>query len=453
MKLFVFGAGYVGIPYAAGLASLGHDVTVYDPDAKKIAVLNTGVSPIFEPGLDALLTTHRKNLTFLSDLPAAEDALASAEAAFSCVGTPDRADGRGPDLKYVLATSETAARVWRTAPSLAGPRAFVLKSTVPPSIVAPILGLFEGTTIRLISNPEFLQEGRALADFFNPSRIVMGCGEIDREFALQLATDLYGHRNAPIHVVRHASAWLSKYGANGLLATKVIFTNELARVAQATGADIEEIRLAMKDDGRIGSWGLSAGAGAFGPCFVKDLHALETFAGDTATKAQPFFAALKTANHAHCHAMADWIHRELLTSRSQRVAVWGTAFKAGTDDARTSGAVTILLQLGAWFAGVRNAPRFHLSDPLALLQTEEMLRRSSMAALVDYEPDHIAAARASDTLLVLTEWDAYGRVTLDEWKQIAGTCKRVIDLRRVLDRGMLARAGITYKALGVGEEG
>ncbi len=370
MKIVVVGTGYVGLA-CVGFVTLGHEVVGYDIDAAKIDRLNRGEMPIVEPGLLELIEEGKRNrqLTFTTDLGSA---LSGADVCFVCVGTPALSDGNA-DLQFVDAavTAVNAAKDEGTI--------VVIKSTVPV-----------GTCRRLgtASNPEFLREGRALQDFLHPDRIVIGA---DDETTRLKLLQVYAAVDAPKLTMSPESSELTKYAANGFLATKISFANEIANICDRVGANVLDVTQAIGLDPRIGPQFLNAGIGYGGSCFPKDTSALRQIAGD----AQIEFKLLDAVIEANNRQRERFVEK-LGDVDGKHLAVWGLAFKAGTDDVRESAAIDVierLLQAGATITA---------HDPLAMPNAKAILGNR-----INYGTTPGVVLEGADALLVLTEWPEF----------------------------------------------
>ncbi len=427
----VFGAGYVGLVTAACFAELGRGVVLHDVDAAKLATLRAGALPIHEPGLLELVErgVRAGRLRFADD-PA--EAVAGMGAVFVAVGTPPAADGRA-DLSAVRAAARTIARL------LDGPTVIVNKSTVPVEtgdLVAAIVR--EQRTARhdavVASNPEFLREGSAVADFFAPDRIVIGCEDPQ---AAALLRELYAPLNAPLIVTDVHTAEMIKYTANAFLATKVSFANEIAAICERVGADVQTVVAGAGADKRIGTAFLGAGLGFGGSCLPKDVAALRRIAEDAAVEPTLLDAVL-AVNARQIERLCARIAYLLDGLARKRVGVLGLAFKPQTDDVRASPALALIEALLA--AGAQVC----VHDPVA---TENA--RALLGERVSYAPpgDHHAVALGADALVLATEWNAYRELDL---ARLRATMRRriVVDARNFYEPARFTRAGFHYAGIG-----
>jgi UDPglucose 6-dehydrogenase len=431
LPLTVVGAGYVGLVAAACFAELGHTVTCVDRDADRVADLRRGRIPIHEPGLEDLVvrTMHTGHLRFGTDVTAS---VPTSRVVFIAVGTPPGEDGSA-DLSHVLAVADAIA------PVLAPDTVVVNKSTVPvgtADAVAARLALRTTVPFAMCSNPEFLKEGDAVLDFLHPDRVVVGTDDPDAAATMQRVYAPIVASGARYLAMDVRSAEMTKYAANGMLATRIAFMNEVAALCDASGADIEQVRRGIGSDRRIGEAFLKPGPGFGGSCFPKDLRALEATATRLAVPAG-LITAVETANARHMHVPLDKA-KALLGAHidGARVAVWGVAFKAGTDDVRESPAIPLvrgLLDAGAQVV---------LHDPEALDNA-----RRTFGDAVRYDRDPWAAARAADLLVVMTEWPSYRDVDPMRLLDVLAV-PRVLDARNLFDPALLRALGFTYASIG-----
>ena len=440
LQVGVVGAGYVGLVSGACLAELGHRVVCVDIDAEKVARLNSGDVPIYEPGLSALIAANRARgrLSFTADT---EDAVKSGpDVLFIAVGTPTEPGG-GANLDYVFAAVEQAARA--LAEQKSGKFTVIaMKSTVPVGTnrrVATIVARrLPADRFAVASNPEFLREGNAIDDFMKPDRIVIGS---ESERARRLLEELYlplTRQGRPLVATTAVeTAELIKYAANAFLATKVTFINELARLCEAAGADVGELALGLGLDSRIGGKFLKPGPGFGGSCFPKDLLALVKTGADLGSPVEIIETVIR-ANERHKRLMVDKIRAALggdLAGR--RIAVLGLAFKANTDDMRDAPALTIVPAL------IAEGARLCGYDPAASAQAAEFLPELALAETAE------AALAGVEAAVILTEWEEFRAIA---WERAAAQMRRplVIDLRNMLVASEMAARGVEYLPLGRG---
>jgi UDPglucose 6-dehydrogenase len=434
MRVAMIGTGYVGLVSGTCLADFGHHVTCVDKDQAKIEGLLAGRMPIWEPGLEALVKSNvdRGRLEFTTDL---SKALKGAEAVFIAVGTPSRRGDGHADLSYVFAAVEELAGL------LEGPITIVTKSTVPVGTgdkIAAILkekGAPEGVSVA--SNPEFLREGAAIADFKHPDRILVGAeDDRAREILAEIYRPLFLNR-APMLFTSRRTAELTKYAANAFLATKISFINEMADLCEAVGADVQDLARGIGLDNRIGAKFLHAGPGYGGSCFPKDTLALLRTAEEAGIN-QRIVATVVDVNDRRKEAMADRVKQALDGSvEGKRIGVLGLTFKPNTDDMRDAPSIPLIQGL---LAGGASVAAF---DPVGREQAEPLLPGIEFAGSAE------EAADGADAVVIVTEWDEFRALDL---KDLAGRMrgKMLIDLRNIYGRGEAAEAGLVYRGIGRG---
>ena len=433
MRIAMIGTGYVGLVSGACFADFGHRVTCVDKDASKIDGLNAGVMPIWEPGLEALVKSNAEHgrLTFTTDLIAG---VKDAEAVFIAVGTPARRGDGHADLTYVFEAVRELARI------ISPGTVVVTKSTVPVGTGDRIEAILreEGVTdVSVASNPEFLREGAAIADFKHPDRIVVGAEDERAEDCLkEIYRPLFLNR-APILITGRRTAELTKYAANAFLAVKISFINEIADLCEAVDADVQDVARGIGLDNRIGPKFLHAGPGYGGSCFPKDTVALLQTADGVGVE-QRIVATTVAVNDDRKNKMVERVERALGGSvAGKRVGILGLAFKPNTDDMREAPSIPIvkgLVERGASVAAF---------DPVARHQAQPLLPG------IEFADDAYAAADGADALVIVTEWDEFRALDLE---RIATTLrgKILIDLRNVYDRSEAEAAGLTYYGVGRG---
>ena len=440
MKISIFGAGYVGLVTGACLADVGHKVLCVDLDVAKIDQLRGGQIPIWEPGLQAIVARNIEEARLQFSTEAA-DATAHGSIAFIAVGTPPGEDGSA-DLQYVLAVAQGIAQNMR------GYQLIVNKSTVPVGTadkvrerVAQVLkarGL--DLPFDVISNPEFLKEGSAVADFQKPDRIIVGTAS---ERARALMTELYepfnrNHQRTLFMDVR--SAELTKYASNAMLASRISFMNELANMAERLGADIEEVRRGMGADPRIGYQFIYPGCGYGGSCFPKDVRALERLAHEVGYEA-PLLASIEAVNQRQKQRLFDKLAAQLggvQQLRGQTIALWGLAFKPNTDDMREAPSRTLMESL--WKAGAR----VQAFDPVAMPETAKIYGTRSDLVLAS---DKYAALHGAQALVICTEWQQFRAPDFDEMASRL-TQRLIVDGRNLYAPDKLRAEGWTYLSIG-----
>lgn len=445
MKLVVFGAGYVGLVTGAGLADLGHEVLVVEKDAQKAAALARGEVPIHEPGLSDLIRRNArgKRLSFAS----APVATADAVAYFIAVGTPPLPDGSA-DVSAVFEVVDQIVKIARRNAVV------VVKSTVPVGTCDRVQGrlrelepgslelgsdLYARDGLEAVSNPEFLKEGDALADFFKPDRVVVGAqNEGAREVMRKLYAPLNLSGERPLLFMDPRSAELVKYAANAMLASRISFMNEISRLCDAAGASVHDVRLGVGSDSRIGKKFLYAGPGYGGSCFPKDVLALVAM-GRTRGIELKLARAAHEANEDQARYLAgivgDLAGFDQLAGKT--IAIWGLAFKPETDDVRESPALKLMRMLHAGGARVVG------HDPEAIAN---FARALPGAWVVDRELD---ACDGADVLVLLTEWRCYRAPDFAEIAKRMKPGAAVVDARNVWRREDVVRAGLRYRGVGV----
>ena len=442
MKICVIGAGYVGLVSGTCLAEIGHDVTCVDKNPDKIAKLLDGGVPIFEPGLAELVASNRraKRLHFTTDL--ADAVKRGAEFYFIAVETPARAEDGGADLSSVYrAAAEAASCIKTYATDPAHFSVFVTKSTVPVGTsreVARTVGNFlPESSFAVASNPEFLREGAAIDDFMAPDRIVVGSRS---ERARVMLEELYRpltRQGRPLVVTTTVeTAELIKYAANAFLATKITFVNELSRLCERVGADIEELTRGIGLDNRIGNKFLKAGPGFGGSCFPKDLMALIKIANDFQSPIEIVETVVRV-NNRHKAFMVNKVKEVVGNLAGKRIAVLGLAFKANTDDVRESPALTIAPVLE------RDGAILTAYDPIATENARAALRTTPITFCTSLAE----ALEGADAALLLTEWDEFHKA---DWSALASrmASPRLVDLRNIFTLSEARALGIDYFSLG-----
>jgi UDPglucose 6-dehydrogenase len=420
MNIAIIGAGYVGLVTGGGLASLGHRILIGEANADRVELLRSGGVPIYEQGLPSLLSRAIER-GLLSFHTSNKEAVADADYVFLALPTPEGDDGRA-DLKYVHAVIDELAN------EVAEDALFVVKSTVPPGTVAALRKRLAdlGSPARIVSHPEFLREGNAVEDFLEPDRIVVGAWD---DADARAVADLYRSLNAPVVITDPTSAEMIKYASNAYLATRLTFVNTLANVCEAVGADIIDVVEGLGKDHRVGRHFLQPGPGYGGSCFPKDTSALIAVAEDAGYDFELLRAVIE-ADEEQRRRVADKVRQAAGGGlQGRRVAMWGVAFKAGTDDVRESPAVRIATLLQADGAEVV------AYDPEA---------RTDALTMAD---DPVAAATDADVLLIATEWPEFLTVDMAEVAQ-AMHGHRVVDARNILDPKKVRSVGLDYWGLG-----
>ncbi|TFZ54267.1 UDP-glucose/GDP-mannose dehydrogenase family protein, partial [Methylorubrum sp. Q1] len=401
MRIAMIGSGYVGLVSGACLADFGHEVVCIDKDPGKIAALNEGRMPIYEPGLDTLVAENvrAKRLTFSTDL---KPAVAQAQAVFIAVGTPSRRGDGFADLSYVYAAAREIAE------ALTGYTVVVTKSTVPVGTGDEVERILREARpdidVGVASNPEFLREGAAIDDFKRPDRIVIGAEDARAVAVMQEVYRPLYLNAAPILLTGRRTAELTKYAANAFLATKITFINEIADLCEQVGANVQEVARGIGLDNRIGAKFLHAGPGYGGSCFPKDTLALVKTAQDYGTPVR-IVETVVAVNDQRKRAMARKVIAACGGSvRGKRVALLGLTFKPNTDDMRDAPSLSII-------AGLQDAgAQIVAYDPEGMEQARPLLQG------VAYAEDAYACAEGADALVIVTEWNAFRALDLARLK-------------------------------------
>jgi UDPglucose 6-dehydrogenase len=437
MRIAMIGAGYVGLVSGACFAEFGVEVAVVDTDPGKVAALNAGRIPIYEPGLERLVADNLRDgrLSFTTDLG---QAMRGAEAVFLAVGTPSRRGDGHADLTFVFEAAEQVAR------AATGPLVMVTKSTVPVGTGAQVKALVRQArpdlAIAVASNPEFLREGSAIGDFMRPDRVVIGietgeAGERAQAVLRRLYRPLYLFET-PIVATSIETAELIKYAANAFLATKITFINEMADLCERVGADVHDVARGMGLDGRIGRKFLHPGPGYGGSCFPKDTLALARTGQDAGSPVRLVETTI-AVNEARKEQMAERVVAACGGSVAGRtVAVLGLAFKPETDDMRDAAALAMLPRLVAAGARVR------AYDPAAMANAKPLL-----PAAVEHADSALDAADGADALVLLTEWNEF-RALSPERLRAAMAGDVLLDLRNVYEPEAMREAGFRYQSIG-----
>ena len=437
MNVTIIGTGYVGLVTGACLADAGNSILCVDLDEQKIDLLNRGGIPIFEPGLEPVVKRNRDagRLRFSTDIAAG---VAHGELQIIAVGTPPGEDGSA-DLRHVLAAAAAIGRHMRHWKVIA------TKSTVPVGTADKVKGAIieamkqrgDGVDFSVVSNPEFLKEGAAVEDFMRPDRIIIG-SEDPRAIALlrQLYAPFQRNRER-VMVMGVRSAELTKYAANAMLATRISFMNEVANLAEALGADIEEVRRGIGSDPRIGYHFLYAGVGYGGSCFPKDVKALQRSAGE-AGRSLRVLAAVDEVNEGQKHILAEKIVKRFSSLKGKCIAVWGLAFKANTDDMREAPSGVLIADLLAAGASVR------AYDPAAGTEAAKIYKKSSAVTIVK---SPLQAVEGADALAIVTEWQEFRSPDFAALKAQLKT-PAIFDGRNLYDPAVVKAAGLEYYPIG-----
>jgi UDPglucose 6-dehydrogenase len=438
MNITVIGTGYVGLVTGACLADAGNSVFCLDIDERKIELLNQGQIPIFEPGLEPIVQRNEQagRLRFSTDVAAS---VAHGELQLIAVGTPPDEDGSA-DLQHVLAAARAIGKHMQSYKVIA------TKSTVPVGTADKIRAVLAEELARrnspvefsVVSNPEFLKEGAAVEDFMRPDRVIVGAED---ERAIALLRQLYApfQRNRErIIVMSVRSAELTKYAANAMLATRISFMNEIANLAEAIGADVEDVRRGIGADPRIGYQFLYAGAGFGGSCFPKDVKALQTSAAD-AGRPLRVLAAVEQVNEAQKHVLGGKIKGRFGDNLAgRRFALWGLAFKANTDDLREAASLTLISDL------VKAGATVSAYDPAASNEARKIFSGNGKVQIV---ASAAAALEGADALAVITEWQEFRSPDFAAIKAKLKT-PAIFDGRNLYDPRVLKDLGFEYFPIG-----
>ncbi|MBI5970618.1 MAG: UDP-glucose/GDP-mannose dehydrogenase family protein [Deltaproteobacteria bacterium] len=431
MNICVIGSGYVGLVTGTCFADFGVNVACVDKDSAKIAMLNRGEMPIYEPGIKELVdkNVHEKRLTFTTGLA---DAIRKSLVIFIAVGTPPKEDGSA-DLVYVEEVAKTIAA------NLNGYKVIVTKSTVPVGTGALIEKIIEreqpgSHKFDVASNPEFLREGSAIEDFMRPNRVVIGARSAE---AVAIMKDLYSPLyliETPFVITDIETAELIKYASNAFLATKISFINEMANICDRVGADVHMVAKGMGLDKRIGPKFLHPGPGYGGSCFPKDTSAVTRIAKQSGYTFKIVESVIEV-NRCQREIMLDKIHAVMGPVRGKTVAALGLTFKPNTDDIRDSPATDILRML------IKEGAKIRAYDPAGMENTKAVLPE------VVYCNDEYEAAQGSDALVVLTEWNQFRKLDMERIKGLLKAHK-VIDLRNIYDPALMLESGFDYVCVG-----
>ncbi|MEL6447882.1 MAG: UDP-glucose/GDP-mannose dehydrogenase family protein [Pseudomonadota bacterium] len=440
MKLTIFGSGYVGLVTGACMAEMGNDVMCVDIDADKIARLNNGEVPIYEPGLDAYIERNREagRLHFTTDIA---EGVAHGLFQFIAVGTPPDEDGSA-DLQYVLAVARSIAE------HMDDYRIVIDKSTVPvgtaDKVAATMLGVLRERGVDhqfdVVSNPEFLKEGAAINDFMKPDRVIVGTDNPRTAELLRALYEPFNRNHDRFIAMDVRSAELTKYAANAMLATKISFMNELANLAERFGADIEKVRVGIGSDPRIGYHFIYPGAGYGGSCFPKDVQALARSADQVGYDAE-LLNAVESVNRRQKSTLFNKLSQAYGGHlQGKTIALWGLSFKPKTDDMRE--APSRVLMEALWEAGAR----VRAYDPEAMDETHRIYGARDDLVLCETADDALDGA---DALAIVTEWQEFRSPDYDDLLAKL-TDALVVDGRNLYDPAIMAARGLKYYAVGRG---
>lgn len=435
MNIAIVGTGYVGLVSGACFAEVGIDVTCVDIDADKIEKLKEGKIPIYEPGLEDLVTRNTKagRLHFTTDL---RNCIDNTDVVFCAVGTPPDEDGSA-DLRYVEAVArEFGSLINRYT-------IFVTKSTVPVGTYKIVRRVIDEELARrgvsvefdLASNPEFLKEGAAIKDFMSPDRVVIGTESARARKKMERLYRPFLLNNFRVIFMDIASAEMTKYAANSMLATRISFMNDIANLCELVGADANMVRKGIGTDARIGTKFLYPGCGYGGSCFPKDVKALAK-TGRDAGYSMSIIEAVERVNDRQKHVVFDKLKKELGSLEGKRIALWGLAFKPETDDMREAPSLVVIDRL------LKEGAVVTVYDPVAM---DECRRR--IGDTVSYARDMYDATMDADALALLTEWKQF---RLPSWRVVHKAMRGniVVDGRNIYDAAELAEEGFIYKCIG-----
>ena len=434
MRVAIFGTGYVGLVTGVCLAEIGHEITCIDINCEKIASLQGGKSPIYEPGLDSLLQRNMQagRLKFTTD---AQRGIVHSDLIFIAVGTPALPSGEA-DLQYVMAAAQTIAA------SMNGYALVVNKSTVPVGTGHKIQRLISEVLQQrgvdfgfdFASNPEFLKQGDAISDFMKADRIIVGA---ERKVVFERMQELYRPLDVPIIEMSVCSAELSKYAANAFLATKISFINEIARLAERVGADVGQVRDGIGSDSRINPYFLKAGCGYGGSCFPKDVKALSWMYRQHGL-GDGLFDAVDNINSRQKQLLTDWLRGYFGRLSGLTIALWGLAFKPGTDDMREAPSRVVMETL--W----REGARVQAYDPVAMGEAKRIYGERAELRLCPSKED---ALQGADALVVVTEWPDFVQ---PDWQLVKTKLRHpvVFDGRNLYDGRQLRDTGFDYFGVG-----
>lgn len=434
MNITVVGSGYVGLVAGACFADTGHEVVCVDIDAAKVAALSRGEIPIYEPGLEDLVKRNHAEgrLNFTTSL---REGVERADVIFIAVGTPQDEDGSA-DLSHVLSVASGIGQYMN------GPKVIVDKSTVPVGTALKVRETIADLTdhpFEVVSNPEFLKEGAALDDFMKPDRVVIG---VDSEYAAKVMRELYApfvRTNNPIIVMDIASAEMTKYAANAMLATRISFMNEIAQLCERVGADVDLVRVGIGTDSRIGMSFLFPGIGYGGSCFPKDVQALLRTAQEHKMELR-VCRAVEEVNKNQKRVLLDKVNEVFGSGElsGKTFAVWGLAFKPKTDDVREAPAQVVCGML------LERKAKIRAFDPEAIKTFQVAFGRPEG---MEYCESSYQALEQADALLICTEWNEFRRPNYDKMKKLMKS-PIIFDGRNILERNQAVTRGFTYHCIG-----
>ena len=430
MKIAVVGTGYVGLVVGACFAENGNDVICVDNNASKVRALKRGKVPIYEPGLQELVDRNQaeKRLTFSTALPRA---VRASQIVFIAVGTPADEDGAA-DLKHVLDVARSVAR------AMNGYMVIATKSTVPAGTAARLRETIRRETTHpfsVVTNPEFLKQGAAIDDFMRPDRVVIGAEDEKAAAMMRALYAPFTRTGAPIMVMDCASAELSKYAANAMLATRVSLMNEMANVCELYGADVDDVRKAIASDRRIGSSFLFPGIGYGGSCFPKDVKALISFSRDKGY-ATEILRAVDQVNQTQKGRLVEKLKRHFGSLKGKTIALWGLAFKPRTDDMREAPSINVIEGVLA------SGGKIQAYDPQA-----ERTARAIFGAKIGYVSHGYEALKGADALAIVTEWNEFREPDFARMRALMRE-PVIFDGRNLFTNTQMRAEGFTYYSIG-----
>lgn len=437
MKIAVFGTGYVGLVTGVCFAEMGNTVTCIDVDAAKISNLQKGISPIYEPGLDTLLSNNIKaQRLFFTTQP--DQALESADFLFIAVGTPPKEDGSA-DLKYVEQVAKTIGE------KMTSYKVIVNKSTVPMgtsrTVKRIVTELLEKRNLKInfdiASNPEFLREGCAIEDCLKPNRVVVGVESIQAQSLLQKLYEPFLENGSQFIVMDPTSSEMTKYAANAMLATKISIMNEYSRLCEKLGADIEAVKKGIGSDHRIGPHFINAGLGYGGSCFPKDVSALIQIGNDNNEQLE-ILKAVESTNKIQRQRFITKIEDRLKKTSHKTIAIWGVAFKPGTDDIREAPALDIIEHF------LNQNYNVQIFDPVASKNADEHFNKNSKLTFID---DQYEALNQAACLVIPTEWPSFREPDFQLMKKKMHT-PLVFDGRNIYNPKYILDEGFEYISIG-----
>ena len=430
MKIAVIGTGYVGLVAGACFAESGNDVICVDKDESKIRMLRRGRMPIYEPGLEEIVRRNRleNRLTFTTMLP---KAVRDSSIVFIAVGTPQGDDGAA-DLQHVLAVAKDVAK------AMNGYKVIVDKSTVPVGTSVKVREVVRRETTHpfsVVSNPEFLKQGAAIEDFLKPDRVVIGAED---PRGAELMLELYApftRTGAPIMVMDCASAELTKYASNAMLATRISFMNEVANVCELVGADVDQVRRAIGSDRRIGSSFLFPGVGYGGSCFPKDVKAMIHFAAEKSYEFK-ILHAVQAVNQLQKTRLIAKMQAHFGSLKGKTIAIWGLAFKPRTDDMREAPSIALITAL------LESGAKVQAFDPEAM-----KVAKSLLGPKVTYAAKSYDALKGTDALAIITEWNEFRRPDFPRMRTLMRS-PVIFDGRNLFTPDQMKSHGFTYYSIG-----